>query len=51
MPGAQFGVYRPQIATLPQQTNQFAPAAGSYGSWTGGDALLAEQNVDPLLAG
>ena len=43
--------FAPHFATLPQQqANQFASGAGSYGSW-GDDALLAEQNVDPLLAG
>jgi hypothetical protein len=40
-----------QFATFPQQSNQFAPGTGAFGSWAGGDPLLAEQNVDPLIAG
>jgi hypothetical protein len=49
--GSPYGGFQPQFATLPQQAGQFTPAAGSYGTWSGGDALSAEQSVDPLLAG
>ncbi len=47
----QTGGFAPPFTALPQQTSQLAPGAGSFGSWSSGDGLLAEQNVDPLLAG
>jgi hypothetical protein len=41
----------PQLGTLPHGGNQPTSGAASYGSWGDDDALLAEANVDPMLAG